>query len=1044
MSRLLAIILTALVLPRYAPAQTLTAEPDESLYDALEYRCIGPFRGGRAACATGIPDDPMTYYFGASGGGVWRTEDAGQTWENVSDGYFGGSIGAIAVSEWDPNVIYVGGGEVTVRGNVSHGYGMWKSTDRGKTWKQIGLEDSRRIPRIRIHPRDPELVYAAVLGHLFGPNEQRGVYRSADGGETWERVLFVSDEVGAVDLAMDPSNPRILFAGTWRVRRTPYSLESGGEGSGLWKSTNGGDTWTDITRNEGLPEGTIGIVGVSVSPADPDRVFAIIEAEEGGVFLSDDAGETWRRVNEERKLRQRAWYYSRIYADPQSRDTVYVVNVRFWRSQDGGRSFQSIRTPHGDHHDLWIAPEDPRRMIVADDGGGQVSFDGGGRWSTYENQPTAQFYRVTTDNHFPYRVYGAQQDNSTVRTLHRSEGRGISERDWEPTAGGESGWLAPHPEDPEIVYGGSYGGELGRMNHRTRERRAVDVWPDNPMGHGAEGMNPRFQWNFPILFSPHDPNTLYAAGNLLFATTNEGQSWRAISPDLTRNDPAKLGPSGGPITKDNTGVEYYATIFTVTESSLARGVIWAGSDDGLIHVTRNGGEDWVNVTPSADLMPEWIQVNCIEASPFEAGGAHVAATMYKSDDFRPYLYRTVDYGATWEKIVDGIPDEHFTRVIRADPRRRGLLYAGTESGMYVSFDDGARWTSFQLNLPVVPITDLAIKDDDLVVATQGRSFWVLDDLTPLHRLTDEVAESETWLYPPRPTHRLRSRRSEDSRTRGLNPHDGVMIRYYLRDEPGDDEIELEILEEDGTLIESFTSAADDGDDGEDAEPLPAKAGANLFVWDMRYPDAARFEGLILWGGNTQGPRVVPGTYRARLTRGERSQTVSFEILPDPRSSATPEDLRAQLDFLLTVRDELTRTHEAIERIRDVRAQLDALTSRLDDRDGADRIREAAKTIDEKLTAVEETLYQTKNRSPQDPLNYPIRLNDKLGALGGVASRGDFRPTDQAEQVLARLVAEIEAALTDLARVLDFDLPVFNQMVRDLDVPRILVEDTSGS
>lgn len=631
--------------------QTADADVTPSRFEALEYRSIGPHRGGRSAAVAGIPGDPATYYMGAAGGGVWRTEDAGQTWANLSDGYFGGSIGSIAVSEWDPNVIYVGGGEVTVRGNVSHGSGMWKSTDRGETWQAMGLKDSHHITRIVIHPRDPDLVYAAVMGHLYGPSEERGVYRSTDGGATWERVLFANPDAGAVEMCMDPSNPRILFASTWRIRRDPWSLSSGGEGSSIWKSTDGGDSWNEIIGNEGMPEGTIGISGVSVSAADPRRVYAIIEADEGGVFRSDDGGETWARINSERKLRQRAWYYSRIFADPQDADMVYVVNVQFFRSKDGGKTYDSISTPHGDHHDLWLDPTDSRRMIVADDGGGQVSLNRGASFSTYMNQPTAQFYRVTVDDHFPYRIYGAQQDNSTVRISHRTTGRSIGERDWESTAGGESGWIAPDPRDNDIVYGGSYGGFLTRLNHRTGETRAVNVWPENPMGHGAEGMNPRFQWNFPILFSRHEAGVLYAAGNKLYRSTDEGQSWAAISPDLTRNDPATLGPSGGPITKDNTGVEYFATIFCVAESTTEAGVIWAGSDDGRLHITHDGGNSWAEVTPAG--LPDWMQFNAIDADPFRPGGAYVAATRYKSDDFAPYLYKTEDYGASWTKIVDG-------------------------------------------------------------------------------------------------------------------------------------------------------------------------------------------------------------------------------------------------------------------------------------------------------------------------------------------------------------------------------------------------------
>lgn len=1000
------------------PEATAQQAPfDTTLYNDLNYRSVGPYRGGRSASVSGVIGQPFTYYFGSTGGGVWKTTTGGASWENISDGYFGGSIGAVAVSEWDPNVIYVGGGEKTVRGNVSHGYGMWKSLDAGKTWTHIGLEDSRRIPRVRIHPKNPDLVYAAVLGHLYGPNEERGVFRSSDGGDTWEKILYVNDEVGAVDLVLDPSNPRVMYASMWRIKRTPYSLESGGPGSGLWKSTDGGDTWEEVTGNDnGLPQGTLGIIGVTISPVNSNRVWAIVEASEGGVFRSDDGGASWSRINDERKLRQRAWYYTRIYADSQNEDMVYVLNVRFWRSKDGGRTYESISTPHGDHHDLWISSQDPNRMAIADDGGGQVTFDGGVNWSTYYNQPTAQFYRVTTDNHFPYRIYGAQQDNSTVRILHTSNGR--NEREWEPTAGGESGWIAPHPENPDIVYGGSYGGFLTRVNHETGERRAINVWPDNPMGHGAEGMKYRFQWNFPILFSQHDSNVLYTAGNHLFKSVNEGQSWESISTDLTRADSSKLGPSGGPITKDNTSVEYYATIFTVAESPHDANVIWTGSDDGLIHVTRNGGHSWENVTPPTRIMPEWIQVNDMIAHPFEPGGVYVAATMYKSDDFAPYLYKTTDYGQSWTKITDGIDPLHFTRAIQPDPKREGLLYAGTESGMYISFNDGESWQPFQRNLPVVPITDLDWKDNDLVVATQGRSFWVMDDLTPLHQLSDAVAQSDHWMFTPRPTYRT----------------DGsVNLRYYFKDAPDSSNTTLKILEEDGTVIKSFTPKTRGSN-------LAVEAGMNTFSWNMRYENAEDFPGMIMWAGSTRGPRAVPGSYQARLIVGDDSTSIPFEIAQDPRSSSSLADVQAQFDFLIEIRDKLTETHEAIQQIRDVRKQVKDITGRIPDgQEGQEEIKEAGKALTQQITEIEETLYQTKNQSRQDPLNFPIRLNNKLAAVASTSSVGDYRPTDQAYEVRDELTAQIDAELVSLKTIMETDLPAFNQLVRDYAVPAIIIE-----
>jgi photosystem II stability/assembly factor-like uncharacterized protein len=1039
--RVACISLLTLILIAPAPAQEKPDTPiDPALFSALKYRLVGPFRGGRSAAVTSVPGKPMLFYFGSTGGGVWRTTNAGESWENISDGFFGGSIGAVAVSESDHNVIYVGGGEKTVRGNVSHGNGMWKSTDAGKTWKHIGLEDTRQIPRVRIHPKNPELVYVAALGHLFGPNKQRGVFRSKDGGASWQQVLFVNDEVGAVDLILDPNNPRIIFASMWRVKRTPNSLESGGPGSGLWKSTDGGDSWKEITRNKGLPQGTVGIIGVTVSPVDSNRVWAIVEAEDGGVFRSDDGGQNWTRTSEDRNLRQRAWYYTRIYAGPKSLDEVYVVNVGFHRSADGGKTFTQIRTPHGDHHDLWIDPGEPARMIVGDDGGAQVSVNGGASWSTYHNQPTAQFYRVITDNHFPYRIYGAQQDNSTVRILSRSDSFSIDEHDWEPSAGSESGWLAPDPKDPDVVYGGNYGGYLQRLNHKTRETRAVNVWPDNPIGHAAGDLKYRFQWNAPIFFSPHDPNTLYAGGNVLFRTTNEGQSWQAISPDLTRNDNSKLGPSGGPITKDNTSVEYYCTIFCGLESPLERGVLWCGSDDGLIHVSRDGGKRWSKVTPPD--LPEWSQINSMEAHPTEKGGLYLAATRYKLDDFHPYLYKTLDYGKTWTKIVAGINAEHFTRVIRADPKRAGLLYAGTENGMYVSFNDGGQWQSFQLNLPLVPITDLAVKDDNLVVATQGRSFWVLDDLTPLHQLKPDIVKESLHILQPRLSYRLpggafgggESEGPPRARTAGENPPGGAVIYYHLKDAPTkDSRISMEILDSAGTVIRTFSNKAD-----KPTEKIDPKKGMNRFVWNQRYPEAESFPGMVLWGALV-GPKAVPGTYRVRIKSGDESRTESFEVKPDPRTSATSADFEAQFRFLISICDKLTETHQAIKQIRDIREQLGNVMKRLKDRSDAHDVIESAKAIDKQITTIEEALYQTKARASQDTLNYPIRLNNKLSLLAGTAAMGDNRPTDQAVQVKDELTSQIDAELQKFRQIVDQGLPSFNELLIRKKIPGVFTD-----
>lgn len=1010
---------------------------DEKLYNAMEWRSIGPYRGGRSAAVTGVSGKPNLFYFGSTGGGVWRTTDAGNTWSNISDGFFGGSIGSVAVSEWDNNVIYVGQGEATVRGNVSFGHGMYKSTDAGKTWLFIGLKNSNHITRIRIHPKNSELVYAAVLGDLFKSSEERGVYRSDDGGKNWKRILFANADAGAVDLCMDPNNPRILFASTWRIRRTPYSLESGGEGSALWKSTDGGETWKNISKNEGMPKGIWGIVGVSVSPVNSNRVYAIIENDNGGVYRSDDGGEKWTKMNEDRNLRQRAWYYSKIYADTKDEDIVYVMNVSYHKSKDGGKTFKAMNANHGDHHDLWIAPEDNQRMIIADDGGGQVSFDAGENWSTYENQPTAQYYRVITDNHFPYRIYGAQQDNSTQRILHRTDGFSIGMHDWETTAGGESGHLAVDPLDEDVVYGGSYDGYFERKNHKTGESRSINAWPDNPMGSGAEGAKYRFQWNFPLFFSPHNPKKLYAASQHLHVSYNSGESWELISPDLTRNDPTKLGPSGGPITKDNTAVEYYCTIFAVAESPYEKDLIIAGSDDGLLHITKDGGKNWEKITPIG--MPEWMMFNSVEFDPFVKGGAYIAGTRYKSGDYQPYLYRTKDYGKTWTKITDGIDPSHFTRVVRADPKRAGLLYAGTEFGMYISFDDGASWKPFQLNLPIVPVTDLTIKNDNLIAATQGRSFWLIDDITPLHQLNDAVANSNSYLFKPLASYRMNGGAGGfrgDSKTEGKNHPNGVMIHYYLKD-TAKAKVSLEILETSGKLIKKFSTKPDKKlKEGE----LKIKPGLNKQIWNMRYADAEGFDGLIMWGASLTGPKAIPGIYKAKITVNDHSEEVEFEILKDPRTSGSVADIKAQFDFSIAVRDKLSETHKAIKNIRTVREQINKVTDPMKDKADMKDVVEMGKSINDEMKKIEEALYQTKNKSGQDPLNYPIRLNNKLGALGNEVDGSDYKPTEQVKTVYKEITDKIDHQLNNLRQIMKDKLPKFNELVRQKQISAVTVDE----
>ena len=1021
-----ALLLVFVSIPFEVQAQTV----DESIYDAMEYRLVGPFRGGRSAAVTGVPGKPNLFYFGATGGGVWQTNDGGRTWKNISDGFFGGSIGSIEVAESDPNVIYVGGGEKTVRGNVSSGYGVWKSVDAGKTWKQSGLEKSRHIARLAIDPNDHNVVYAAVMGNIYKPTTERGVYKSTDGGKSWKRVLFANSDAGAVDLIIDPSNPRILYASTWNVRRTPYSLSSGGEGSALWKSTDRGETWTEISKNKGFPTDTLGIIGVTVSPVNANRVWAIVEnKDKGGVYRSEDGGATWSYINSERKLRQRAWYYTRIYADSQDENVVYVLNVRYHKSSDGGKTFSTYNAPHGDHHDLWIAPENPKRMVIGDDGGAQVTYDGGETWSTYQNQPTSQFYRVTTDNAFPYRIYAAQQDNSTIRINHRNEGFSITDDDWEPTAGGESAHIAIDPLNNDIVYGGSYDGFLTRYNHKTGTVRSISVWPDNPMGHGAEDMKYRFQWNFPIIFSPHNPKKMYTFSNHVHVTTNEGQSWDIISPDLTRNDPEKLKSSGGPITQDNTSVEYYCTIFAAAESPVTEGLMWVGSDDGLVHITRNGGNTWENVTPKG--MPEWMMINSIEPSKFDPAVCYIAGTKYKTGDFAPYLYKTSDYGQTWTKITSGIDSEHFTRVLREDPAKKGLLYAGTETGMYVSFNDGANWQPFQLNLPIVPITDLALKDNNLIVATQGRSLWIIDDLTLLHQAAS-ASKQDVMLFQPKDTYRMGGGGRAGSLTRGTNHPGGVMTYFYVKD-PEKKDIKLSYLTQANDTIMTYGTK-------DPKNKLSVSPGSNMFTWNMRGEGAERFKGMIFWWGSTSAPKAVPGTYKVVLSVDGESQEKTFTILADKNAETDIAGMRAQFNFITEINETVDRAHKAIKKIRNINGQLKGFQKQYKGDERVADLLEQAKTLSEQFSEIEKALYQTQNRSGQDPLNFPIRLTNKLAHLNSLVGMDDFPPTEQDVMVKNELTAKINEQLDKFDVLITQEIANFNASFNSLNLNYLFVAD----
>jgi photosystem II stability/assembly factor-like uncharacterized protein len=853
------------------------------------------------------------------------------------------------------------------------------------------------------------------MGHLFGPSEERGVYKTTDGGKTWKKVLFVNNQTGASDLVMEPGNSNVFYAGTWRVIRTPYSLESGGDGSGLWKSTDGGETWKNITTSKGLPKGVWGITGVAVAPSNTDKVYAIIENTNGGLFMSANGGESWTLMSSDNNIRQRAWYYSKVFVDPKNENQVYCPNVGFMSSRDGGKTFQSLRTPHGDHHDLWIDAEDGKRMIVADDGGAQISFDGGTNWSTYENQPTAQFYRVSTDNSFPYRILGAQQDNSTVRIKSSTYGVAITSDDWEPTAGAESGYVVADPSNPEIVYGGNYGGYLSRLDHRTDENRAISVWPDNPMGAGADVLKYRFQWNFPIFFSPHNPKRLYCAGNALFVTENEGATWEQISTDLTTNDKSRQAASGGPITKDNTSVEYYCTIFTVAESILEKDLLWTGSDDGLLNMSRDAGKNWENVTPKD--CPKWMMWNAIETDPFKKGAAYIVGTRYKLDDFAPYIYKTDDYGKTWKLITSGINKMHFTRVMRADRKRPGLLYAGTEYGMYISYNDGDSWKPFQLNLPIVPITDLTIKNNDLVVATQGRAFWVLDDLSMVQQMKPEILQSNLHVYEVNPAYRMMINPFASffgtPKNAGTNPAKGTVINYFAKNVTDSTKARITIMDKNRKTIKTFATDSKDN-------KFDISKGMNQFNWNLQYPEAEKIDGMILWNGIPGNIAAVPGNYFARITVGNDSSEVSLIVLADPNYTLTQEDYNAQFSFLLQVQGKFNEVQKGIGDIRNIRTQITDFTSR----QGKD---------------IEEKLYQTKSKSSQDVLNFPIRLNDKLSGLFDAANSGNMAPSKQAREVYTDLASQSDVELNKLKSLMSNEVQQLNQMIREKSLPVIGVK-----
>ena len=1020
------------------PATVTTNDADE-LLSKTKYRLIGPFRGGRSAAVAGSYKNKNTFYFGATGGGVWKTNDGGSNWANISDKYFGSSIGAVAVAPSDETILYVGEGENSMRGNVSEGLGgMWRSDDGGKSWKNIGLKDGRHIIRIVIHPKNPDIVWVAVMGHLFGPNEERGVFKTIDGGKTWKRTLFVNNQTGASDLVMEPGNTNVFYAGTWRLIRTPYSLESGGEGSGLWKSTDGGETWTNISARKGLPKNVWGIVGVAVAPSNTDKIYTIIENKDGGLYMSADGGETWTLTCSDNNIRQRAWYYTKVFVDPKNENRVYCPNVGFMRSNDGGRTFQSINTPHGDHHDLWIDPEDASRMIVADDGGAQVSFDAGNNWSTYLNQPTVQVYRVSTDNAFPYRILGGQQDNGAFRIKSRTYGAAITAADMEDAAGSESGYVVADPLNPDITYGGNYMGMLQRMDHKTGESRLINVWPIDNMGAGAEAAKYRFQWNYPIFFSPNNPKKLYAAGNHLFATEDEGKTWQKISPDLTTNDKKKQASSGGPITQDNTSVEYYCTIFTAAESGMEKDLLWTGSDDGLIHISKDGGKNWENVTPKD--CPQWMMWNCVEVDPFKKGAAYFVGTRYKLDDFKSYIYKTEDYGKTWKLIVTGINPMHFARAVRADRKRPGLLYAGTEYGMYISYDDGANWKSFQLNLPVVPITDLAIKNNDLIVGTQGRSIYILDDLTTVQQKNVDILNKNLHVFDVNPAYRMPGggRRGGggrfgggELRNVGMNPPNGVVFNYFIKNVADSSKLSIEVMDKNKKSIKIFSTNSKD-------DKIEIAKGMNQFEWDMNYPVAERVEGLILWNGFVGGPKAPPGNYFAKFKSGNDSTEVPFTVLLDPNYKTSLTEYEEQFNHLITIRDKSSEVMKAIKNIREVRQQMNDFSARVG-KALPKEVKQQIDTVNKQMTAVEEALHQTKAKSGQDVLNYPIKLDDKLSSIYNAASAGQSGLSQQSKDAYAELVPLIDEQLNKLKKIMSEDVGQLNQLIHEKTLPVIGVK-----
>ena len=1028
------LITAALAVAMSAPAQTL----EHDTLRGMKWRLVGPFRGGRVLAVGGITGESNTYYFGAVAGGVWKTTDGGLSWNSLFDKVPVASIGSIAVAPSNPSIIYVGTGEGCLRGDSSFGNGVYKSTDAGGTWTHIGLEDTQHIAAILVDPHDPNLVFIAALGHTYGPNEERGVFRSADGGKIWQKVLYKDDKTGAVDITFDPTNSHILYAALYEVSRTPWSLTSGGLGSGIYKSIDGGLTWKHL-EGHGLPEGVLGKIGLAVS-FDASHVYALIEAKKAGLYRCDDAGNTWRLINEDAPLRHRPWYFMHIFADPRNPETVYVLNEGVYRSMDGGKSFDRIGIQHGDCHGLWIDPLNPQRMIEGDDGGAEITVDGGNRWTSEDNQPTGQFYHVSADNQFLYRLYGAQQDGSTLSIASRSVYGEIGSSDWYPVGGGESGYVFADPANPNIVYAGGVDGWMTRYDRKAGQLKTITPWPLDPTGHGVVDWKYRFNWTSPIAISPFDPKTVYYGANVLFKTTDGGTHWSIISPDLTRDDKSKQQSSGGPVTQDDTSVEYYDTIFAVAESPVKRGLIWAGSDDGLVHITRDGGKNWSDVTPKD--LPASSEVSILDASHHNAGTAYMAVDLHRLDDFTPYIYKTDDFGKTWTKITNGLPKASYVHVVREDPVRKGLLFAGTETGIFASFDDGSHWQPLQLNLPTVPVYDLVVHGDDLCVATHGRAFWILDDISPLRQWNAEVERQEAYLYTPAPAYRFQERHlRRPEEFDGDNPPNGAIIDYNLQSLP-EDGVTLEILDSRRKVVCTYKSArpgngAECGEGGRRGGGS-AGPGLNRFVWDLHYPPPTRAPGFINWRGEMDGPWGVPGKYEVRLTVDGKSYTKPLDVKEDPLVGVTQADLQEQFDFCLKVRDEVSAANEAFNQIRDVREQLDAHKKHLAGSESHQAVVASIGALDQKLNDVEAALIQPTSKPSEAPASFPIQAINQLVILGSSAEETDAAPTQGDQNVFDALKKKIDEQLTEWKEIQVNDVPALNAEFRKLNVSLIVV------